>query len=100
MVPAMENLKFLEEELKGKRFFGGETIGFVDLALGWLANLIGLLEEIVGLKVVDGEKLPLLSAWMQEFGDAPIIKDNWPARDGMILKFQALRDATIAAASK
>ena len=76
MVPALENLKFLEEELKGKKFFGGETIGFVDLALGWLGNLISILEEIVGLKVVDGEKFPLLSAWMQDFADAPIIKDN------------------------
>nr|CAN78656.1 hypothetical protein VITISV_006850 [Vitis vinifera] len=99
MVPALENLKFLEEELKGKKFFGGETIGFVDLALGWLGNLISILEEIVGLKVVDGEKFPLLSAWMQDFADAPIIKDNWPPRDRMIVKFQALRDATIAAAA-
>ncbi|KAJ9680243.1 hypothetical protein PVL29_019528 [Vitis rotundifolia] len=38
MVEAMEHLQFLEDELKGKRFFGGERIGFVDLALGWLAT--------------------------------------------------------------
>ena len=33
MVPAMENFKFLEKEQKEKKFFGGETIGFVDLDL-------------------------------------------------------------------
>ena len=59
MVPSMEYLKFLEEKLKGKKFFGGDTIRFVDLALAWLANLISILEEIVGLKVGDGEKFPL-----------------------------------------
>lgn len=99
MVAATENLKLLEEELKDKKFFGGERIGFLDLALGWLANLTGILEEIIGVKVVDEEKLPLLSAWMQEFADAPVIKDDWPPRDRMIVKFQALRNATMAAAS-
>ncbi|KAL6322786.1 hypothetical protein AAG906_019055 [Vitis piasezkii] len=81
MVPAMENLRFLEEELKGKKFFGGAKIG------------------IVGLKIVDEERFPLLSAWMQDFADASIIKDNWPPRDKMIVKFQALLDAAAIAAS-
>lgn len=94
MVPAMENLRFLEEELKGKKFFGGEKIGFADLDLGWLDNSISILEEIV-----DEEKFPLLSAWMQDFADASIIKNNWPPRDKMIVKFQALLDAAAIAAS-
>ncbi|RVX11378.1 putative glutathione S-transferase [Vitis vinifera] len=99
MVEAMEHLQFLEDELKGKRFFGGERIGFVDLALGWLANMISIFEEVAGLKMVDEDKFPLLAAWMQEFADSPIIKDNWPPRDKMIAKFQALRDAKLAAAA-
>ncbi|KAJ9680171.1 hypothetical protein PVL29_019459 [Vitis rotundifolia] len=75
---AMEHLKFLEEKLKGKMSFGGEMIMFLDLALGWLANLISILEEIVGLKVGDEEKFPLLSPWTRDFADAPTIKGNWP----------------------
>ena len=75
---AMEYLKFLEEKLKGKMSFGGETTMFLDLALGWLANLISILEEFVGLKVGDEEKFQLLSPWTQDFADAPIIKGNWP----------------------
>ena len=99
MVEAMKNLWLLEEVLRGKKFFGGEKIGFVDLALGWLANLISLLEDVAGLKIVDEDKFPLLSAWMQDFADSPIIKDNWQPRDKMIAKFQALRDAKLAAAA-
>ncbi|KAL6322783.1 hypothetical protein AAG906_019052 [Vitis piasezkii] len=72
----------------------GPIIGFVDLALGWLDNSISILEEIV-----DEEKFPLLSAWMQDFADASIIKNNWPPRDKMIVKFQALLDAAAIAAS-
>ncbi|RVX00845.1 hypothetical protein CK203_026406 [Vitis vinifera] len=56
---------------------GGQTIGFVDLALGWLDNLISILKDIAGLKIVHEERLPLLSAWIQDFADAQIIKDNW-----------------------
>ncbi|KAJ9680216.1 hypothetical protein PVL29_019503 [Vitis rotundifolia] len=99
MVEAMENLQFLEEELRGKKFFGGERIGFVDLALGWLANLISILEDVAGLKLVGEDKFPLLSAWMKDFADSPLIKDNWQPRDKMITKFQALRDAKLAAAA-
>ncbi|KAF8380814.1 hypothetical protein HHK36_028308 [Tetracentron sinense] len=70
--PALENLKILEEELKGKKFFGGDTIGFVDIAFGWTGNLIGIFEE--------------------DFADVPVIKDSWPPRDKMIAKFHAIRE--------
>ena len=49
--------------------------------------------------LVDEEKFPLLYSWMQDFAEAPIIRDNWPPRDKMIVKFQALLDAAIASSS-
>ncbi|KAL2466458.1 Glutathione S-transferase U7 [Abeliophyllum distichum] len=59
---AVQNLKLIEEQLQEKKFFGGEKIGYLDIAFGWTANLISILEEIIDLKLVDEEKLPLLSA--------------------------------------
>ncbi|KAL0425511.1 UNVERIFIED_CONTAM: Glutathione transferase GST 23 [Sesamum radiatum] len=92
IAPAAGNLKFLEELLKGKKFFGGETIGYLDLAFGWMANLINILEEIVDLKLVDPEIFPLLSEWMNSFSDDPVIKECWPPRDKMVEKFKAMRE--------
>ncbi|GER48722.1 glutathione s-transferase [Striga asiatica] len=89
---AIENLKFLENQLKGKKFFGGQTIGYLDIALGWMANLISILEEIADLKLVDPEIFPLLSAWMIDFADYPLIKECWPPRDKMVEKFKAMRE--------
>ncbi|KAK3009137.1 hypothetical protein RJ639_013914, partial [Escallonia herrerae] len=97
---AMENLKLLEEQLKGKKFFGGETIGYLDIAVGWMANLVSILEEVVGLKVIDEEKNPLLSTWMQDFSDVPVIKENWPPREELITKFHVMRETYLTAAAK
>ena len=92
IVKAKENLKYLEEELKGKKFFGGEKLGFADIALGWLADYESVFEDVTGRKLLTAEEFPLLSAWKLTFADAPIIKDNWPSRDKLIAKFQATRE--------
>ncbi|KAL6322040.1 hypothetical protein AAG906_003183 [Vitis piasezkii] len=76
-----------------------DTIGFVDLALGWLDNLISILKDIAGLKIVHEERLPLLSAWIQDFADAQIIKDNWPPQAQMLANCHALLDASCTAAA-
>ncbi|KAF7137433.1 hypothetical protein RHSIM_Rhsim07G0046800 [Rhododendron simsii] len=85
----MENLKYIEEELEGKKFFGGATIGFTDIALGWTANLLGVIEEVTGIKFIDAHKFPQISEWMHNFCDVPVIKANWPPRDKLITKYQA-----------
>ncbi|KAL2478589.1 Glutathione S-transferase U7 [Forsythia ovata] len=90
---AVQNLKLIEEQLQEKKFFGGETIGYLDIAFGWTANLISILEEIMDLKLVDEEKFPVLSAWMHNFSDDPVIKQCWPPRDKLVVKFQAMRES-------
>ena len=86
----------LEEELKGKKLFGGEEIGMVDIALGWLANMVSVLEEVLILKFIDEDKFPLLSAWMRLFADIPVIKQSWPPRDKLVTKYIAIREARLA----
>ncbi|KAF2288066.1 hypothetical protein GH714_004240 [Hevea brasiliensis] len=46
---ATEALEILEGELKikGKRFFGGETLGIVDIMLGWISIWLGVIEELL-----------------------------------------------------
>ncbi|PSS24549.1 Glutathione transferase [Actinidia chinensis var. chinensis] len=95
----IENLKHIEKQLKGKKFFGGDTIGFLDLALGWNANLMCVFEEVTGIKFLDAETFPQLSAWIENFSDVPVIKENWPPRDKLVLKFQALREKCLAEAA-
>ncbi|XP_073060537.1 glutathione transferase GST 23-like [Primulina eburnea] len=93
---AVENLKLLEDQLKGKKFFGGDTIGYLDIAFGWMANSISILEEIAELTLLDAEIFPLLSAWMNNFSDNPTIKESWPPRDRMVEKYKVIRETYLS----
>ncbi|RCV36280.1 hypothetical protein SEVIR_7G316900v4 [Setaria viridis] len=90
---AIEQLLVLEKELDGKRFFAGEKIGFVDLSLGPLSYVIPMYEEITGVKMIAGEKLPSLSAWMGNFLSSPVVKDHLPPLDKLRLRLQTIREA-------
>ncbi|KAL6124666.1 hypothetical protein ACLB2K_077178 [Fragaria x ananassa] len=96
IVKAKENLKYLEEELKGKNFFGGDQIGFADIALGWLAHHLKVLEEIANMNLIAEDEFPLLSLWQNTFADAHIIKENLPPLDKLITKYLAFREHELA----
>uniref|UniRef100_A0A2P2QZP5 glutathione transferase n=1 Tax=Rhizophora mucronata TaxID=61149 RepID=A0A2P2QZP5_RHIMU len=81
---AREQLKTLENGLEGKRFFGGETIGFVDIAAGWLGIWARLVEEIVDVKLIDAETMPLLRAWFAHFLELETIKECVPPWDKLL----------------
>ncbi|KAL4381389.1 hypothetical protein AHAS_Ahas04G0128600 [Arachis hypogaea] len=90
-----EALKFLEDELKGK-FFGGEEIGFVDIAAVYIAFWVPLIQDIGGLQLLTNEKFPKLYNWSQEFLNHPIVKETMPPRDPLFAFFKARYDNLIA----
>ncbi|KAK7294586.1 hypothetical protein RJT34_17475 [Clitoria ternatea] len=79
-----EALKFLENELKDK-YFGGEEIGFVDIA----AVFIPIVQEVAGLQLFTSEKFPKLFKWSQDFHNHPIVEENLPPKDQLFAYFQA-----------
>ncbi|XP_044474808.1 glutathione transferase GST 23-like [Mangifera indica] len=81
---AREYLKTLERGLEGRPFFGGETIGFLDIAVGWVGIWGRVVEEIVGVNLIDAETMPLLTAWLNKFLEVPIIKECIPSWDELL----------------
>nr|CAD1829125.1 unnamed protein product [Ananas comosus var. bracteatus] len=58
-----ENLKLIENELregafKGKRFFGGDGIGILDIVLGCGSYWLAVFEEVTEAKLVDPDAFP------------------------------------------
>jgi len=70
---SVANLLVLEEALQtsscfsGKAYFGGDNIGFVDIALGGMLPFIKTLEKVTDTVFIDLEKMPLLTAWIDRF---------------------------------
>ncbi|RDX72193.1 putative glutathione S-transferase [Mucuna pruriens] len=86
---ALEALKILQETLKDKRFFGGESIGLVDIAASFIGYWVPILQEIAGLDLLTIHKFPNLYKWSQEFVNHPLIKEGLPPRDELFAFFKA-----------
>ncbi|XP_031266457.1 probable glutathione S-transferase [Pistacia vera] len=69
MKQAKETLEVLEGELKGKKFFGGDAIGFVDITLGWIRLC---------------------------FLDLPFVKETMPPKDQLADFVKNVRQTTLA----
>ncbi|KAM7488423.1 hypothetical protein LguiB_025907 [Lonicera macranthoides] len=85
---AMEALERIEGELKGKSFFGGESIGYLDLALGWISYWLPVFDEVGSMKIIDPIKFPAIVSWMNRFANHKVIKNKLPPRDKMVIYFQ------------
>ncbi|KAJ4825716.1 hypothetical protein Tsubulata_001215 [Turnera subulata] len=81
---AIEGLEKIEQELEGKQFFGGESIGFLDIALAWISHWLPVWEEVASMKIFDKEKFPNTRAWADRILSHPVIKDSLPPRDKML----------------
>ncbi|XP_045798080.1 probable glutathione S-transferase [Trifolium pratense] len=89
-----EALQFLENELKDK-FFGGDKIGFVDIA----ALFIPLFQEVAEKQLFTSDKFPKLHKWSQDFYNHPVVKETMPSKEQQFAYFKA-RAASLAAPSK
>lgn len=97
---SLEILRTIEEHgLGNKKFFGGEEIGIVDIAFGWMALWLGIIEEIVGVKLLEAQIFPKLYAWTKNFKEVPVIKQNLPDRHELLLLFKSVREKSRSSSS-
>ncbi|KAL6905232.1 hypothetical protein ACP4OV_002833 [Aristida adscensionis] len=59
---------------KGKEFFGGDRIGYLDVALGSLVSWAKATSVLAGAELFDSAKMPLLAAWMERFAQLEVAK--------------------------
>ncbi|CAD6234866.1 unnamed protein product [Miscanthus lutarioriparius] len=85
-----QKLALLEVQLKGKRWFGGDTIGYVDVAASVLGPWLSMVEEVTGVVVLDEEEYPALRRWSKEYNSYEALKQCVPDR-GQLAAFYTER---------
>ncbi|ESW29563.1 hypothetical protein PHAVU_002G080100 [Phaseolus vulgaris] len=85
---AEEVFERMEEVLhkgsEGKAFFGGDTIGFIDIGFGSFLSWIRVVEKMNGRKLLDETKHPRLLQWAQNFAAHPAVNGLIPQTDKLI----------------
>ncbi|XVE84933.1 hypothetical protein DITRI_Ditri17bG0051500 [Diplodiscus trichospermus] len=86
VIPQLEEgLVLLEEAFgkcsKGKPFFGGDQIGFQDIAFGCFLGWLRVTEKMNGAKLLSEDKTPALLEWAHRFCSDAAVKDVMPETD-------------------
>ncbi|KAJ3690412.1 hypothetical protein LUZ61_019576 [Rhynchospora tenuis] len=93
-------LQSLEEAFqkcsKGKSFFGGDDIGYLDIAFGSHLAWIKAVEKIVEIKFLDKKKIPSLVAWSERFCAHEAVKEVMPEADNLVEFIKARLSASYA----
>lgn len=89
----------------GNAFFGGDSIGYLDMVLGSFLFWFEALRRVYGLEIVNAARAPRLAAWAERYGGSAEAKEVVPVPEvdlavQYINKFRAPAAAAAAAAAK
>ncbi|XP_031286381.1 probable glutathione S-transferase [Pistacia vera] len=77
-------LKFFENQLKDKSFFGGDTIGYLDIVGIVVAHWFGIMQEVLEVELINEEKFPILHNWIVKFLDIAMVQESLPPREKLL----------------
>lgn len=99
---ALESLAFLEKQIQGKKYFGGEKIGYLDIVAGCMSLWFNVLEELGEMELLSAERFPSLHEWGQNILQTSPVKDCIPSRESVVeyFSFGINYVRTLAASSK
>ncbi|KAE8039150.1 hypothetical protein FH972_011588 [Carpinus fangiana] len=91
-----ELLKMLENELK-EDFFGGESLGYLDIAAMVVAFWFVHVQEVVGAEPLTEEKFPILDKWICKLQDMDVVNECRPPKEKLLPHMRAPVEASKSA---
>lgn len=84
---------------KGKPYFGGENIGYLDIVLGSTLRWLEVTEMVLEIELLDRNKTPELAKWARSFCSEDVVEDVLP-ESGKLLELNRKIQDFIKAGSK
>lgn len=75
----------------GKPYFGGESIGLVDITLGPFVSWFSALEEVGNFKLPNKQQCPCLHAWMERMAEHPSVKETLPPPHKLVERIKIIK---------
>ncbi|XP_004496076.1 probable glutathione S-transferase [Cicer arietinum] len=93
-----ERLGVVEDQcLKDEnKFYGGDNINIVDIALGSFVKFIEVLEITFKVEILQTERFPHLHLWFNNFKDVQVIKENTPHQEKFVAFLKPLFEKILA----
>ncbi|OMO71284.1 hypothetical protein COLO4_28323 [Corchorus olitorius] len=85
----LEKVGLLEEGMKeffpdGNPSISSETVGILDIVFFTCFGSHKVEEEVLGIKIIDPEKTPLLFSWVTAINQVPLMKEFTPPHDKLV----------------
>jgi len=94
---ACELLRSLESELKDKKYFGGDDIGYLDIAANVVAFWIQRVESVVGIDLLNQDSFPILCKWIERlYHEIPLMKECLPPKERHLVYIKTRYEAATA----
>ncbi|XP_059316306.1 glutathione S-transferase U17-like [Lycium ferocissimum] len=78
---------------KGKSFFGGDSIGYLDIVLGSLLGWVKAQETMDEVKILDETKIPNLAKWDERFCSNEVVKDIIPQPEKLVEVYRKYKES-------
>ncbi|XP_060214483.1 glutathione S-transferase U17-like [Lycium barbarum] len=78
---------------KGKSFFGGDNIGYLDIVLGSLLGWVKAQEIMDEVKILDETKIPNLAKWDERFCSNEVVKDIIPQPEKLVEVYRKYKES-------
>ena len=100
----LEKLRVLEDGIKeffpdGNPCIGSDNIEFLDLVMLSLFGAHKIQEEVLGIKIIDPEKTPLIFSWLTAINQLPLVKESTPPHDNIVGIFKFIRENGLKSSS-
>ncbi|XVE56944.1 hypothetical protein DITRI_Ditri04bG0051600 [Diplodiscus trichospermus] len=75
------------------------NVGLLDLVFFSLFGRYEIHEEVLGIKIIDTEKMPLLYSWVTALNLLPLVKESIPPHDKLVAVLKFVRENALKSSS-